>query len=98
MKDGIGCNMPAEADRSGGKPVPDQHLNEHATCYVLKDRGLVVISSCGHTGIVNSTRQAMKVSGVNKVHAILGGSISFPPTMRISSRPWPNSRPSIPMS
>jgi 7,8-dihydropterin-6-yl-methyl-4-(beta-D-ribofuranosyl)aminobenzene 5'-phosphate synthase len=78
MKDGLGCDIPAAAEKAQGKPVPDLHLNEHATCYNLKDRGLVVISSCGHSGIVNSTRQAMKVSGVDKVHAILGGFHLFP--------------------
>jgi len=55
MKDGLGCNIPSAAEKSGGKPVPDLHLNEHATCYHIKDRGLIVISSCGHTGIVNTT-------------------------------------------
>jgi 7,8-dihydropterin-6-yl-methyl-4-(beta-D-ribofuranosyl)aminobenzene 5'-phosphate synthase len=78
MKDGVGCDIPAAAEKAGGKPVPDQHLNEHATCYNLKDRGLVVISSCGHSGIVNTTRQAMKVAGIDKVHAILGGFHLFP--------------------
>jgi len=39
----------------------------------VKDRGLVVISSCGHVGIVNSVRQAQDVSGIQKVHAIVGG-------------------------
>jgi len=29
----------------------------------------VVISSCGHAGIVNTVQQAIEVSGVNKVHA-----------------------------
>jgi 7,8-dihydropterin-6-yl-methyl-4-(beta-D-ribofuranosyl)aminobenzene 5'-phosphate synthase len=33
----------------------------------------VVISSCGHVGIVNSVRQAQEVSGIQKVHAIMGG-------------------------
>src|SRR5262249_50103008 len=56
-----------------GKIVPDEHLHEHATCFNVKDRGLVVISSCGHVGIVNSARQAQEVSGVQKVHAIVGG-------------------------
>lgn len=74
MKDGLGCNashyLPAEL---AGKIVPDEHIHEHATCFNLKDRGLVVISSCGHVGIVNSARQAMAVSGVNKVHALVGG-------------------------
>jgi 7,8-dihydropterin-6-yl-methyl-4-(beta-D-ribofuranosyl)aminobenzene 5'-phosphate synthase len=78
MKDGVGCDIPAAAEKAAGKPVPDQHLNEHATCYNLRGRGLVVISSCGHSGIVNATRQAMKVAGVDKVHAILGGFHLFP--------------------
>jgi 7,8-dihydropterin-6-yl-methyl-4-(beta-D-ribofuranosyl)aminobenzene 5'-phosphate synthase len=78
MKDGVGCEMPEAAQRAQGKPVPDEHLGEHATCFNLKDRGLVVISSCGHRGIVNSTRQAMKVSGVSKVHAVIGGFHLFP--------------------
>jgi 7,8-dihydropterin-6-yl-methyl-4-(beta-D-ribofuranosyl)aminobenzene 5'-phosphate synthase len=78
IKDGLGCNIPAAAEKAQGKPVPDEHLNEHATCFNLKDRGLIVIASCGHVGIVNTTRQAMKVSGVDKVHAIVGGFHLFP--------------------
>jgi 7,8-dihydropterin-6-yl-methyl-4-(beta-D-ribofuranosyl)aminobenzene 5'-phosphate synthase len=74
LKDGAGCNwshyLPAEME---GKIVPDEHIHEHATCFNLKDKGLIVISSCGHVGIVNSVRQAMEVSGVEKVHAIMGG-------------------------
>ncbi|TDR90462.1 MBL fold metallo-hydrolase [Enterovirga rhinocerotis] len=69
-----GCNAdhytPAELL---GKRVPDDHVHEHATCFNVKDRGLVVISSCGHVGIVNSVLQAQAVSGVKKVHAIVGG-------------------------
>jgi 7,8-dihydropterin-6-yl-methyl-4-(beta-D-ribofuranosyl)aminobenzene 5'-phosphate synthase len=56
-----------------GKIVPDQHVHEHATCFNIRGKGLVVISSCGHVGIVNSVRQAQQVSGIQKVHAILGG-------------------------
>jgi 7,8-dihydropterin-6-yl-methyl-4-(beta-D-ribofuranosyl)aminobenzene 5'-phosphate synthase len=74
MRDGLGCNAshytPAELQ---GKIVPDEHLHEHATCFNVKDRGLVVVSSCGHVGIVNSARQAQEVSGVQKVHALVGG-------------------------
>jgi 7,8-dihydropterin-6-yl-methyl-4-(beta-D-ribofuranosyl)aminobenzene 5'-phosphate synthase len=56
-----------------GKILPDQHVHEHATCFNIRNKGLVVISSCGHVGIVNSVRQAQEVSGIQKVHAILGG-------------------------
>jgi 7,8-dihydropterin-6-yl-methyl-4-(beta-D-ribofuranosyl)aminobenzene 5'-phosphate synthase len=62
----------SEAERKG-KLVRDQHPDEHATCYIVKGRGLVVISSCGHAGIVNTVRSAMAAANVDKVHAVLGG-------------------------
>ena len=56
-----------------GRLVPDKHPDEHATCYIVQGRGLVVISSCGHSGIVNTVRSAMAVSGVDRLHAVIGG-------------------------
>jgi len=74
VKNGAGCEtakyLPAGMD---GKVVPDEHIHEHATCFNIRGKGLVVISSCGHVGIVNSVRQAQEVSGIEKVHAIVGG-------------------------
>jgi 7,8-dihydropterin-6-yl-methyl-4-(beta-D-ribofuranosyl)aminobenzene 5'-phosphate synthase len=79
QRDGAGCNVanyashhftPAEL---AGQPVPDQHLHEHATCFHVKDRGLVVITSCGHGGIINTVRRAQQVTGVQKVYALVGG-------------------------
>jgi 7,8-dihydropterin-6-yl-methyl-4-(beta-D-ribofuranosyl)aminobenzene 5'-phosphate synthase len=60
-------------DERRGRFVPDKHPDEHATCYVVKGRGLVVISSCSHCGVINAVRQAMAVSGVDRLHAVLGG-------------------------
>jgi 7,8-dihydropterin-6-yl-methyl-4-(beta-D-ribofuranosyl)aminobenzene 5'-phosphate synthase len=56
-----------------GDLVADTFQGEHATVYHVKDRGLVVITSCGHAGVINSVRHAQKVSGIQKVHAIVGG-------------------------
>lgn len=56
-----------------GKLLKDTHPDEHATCYIIQGRGLVVISSCGHVGLINTIKQAMHVSGVSKLHAVLGG-------------------------
>lgn len=71
---GLGCaaaRLP-EAKRTSAMMVDDfQH--EHATCFHVKDKGLVVMTSCGHRGIVNTVQAAIKVSGIAKVHAILGG-------------------------
>lgn len=70
----VGCRPESlsEAKRSVAI-VPDDFEHEQATCFLLKGKGLVVMTSCGHRGVVNSVRRAMAVSGVNKVHAVLGG-------------------------
>ena len=79
VKDGLGCDPNAymnhhfTAEELAGKPQPDQHWHEHATCFRLGDRGLVVISSCGHAGIINTLSRAQEVSGVEKIYALLGG-------------------------
>jgi 7,8-dihydropterin-6-yl-methyl-4-(beta-D-ribofuranosyl)aminobenzene 5'-phosphate synthase len=62
----------SEEERQG-KLVKDSHPEEHATCFIVQGRGLVVISSCGHTGIVNTVNMARAVTNVEKVHAIIGG-------------------------
>lgn len=61
-----------EAERRG-RFVPDKHPDEHATCYIVKGRGLVVVSSCSHCGVINAVKEAMAVSGVDRLHAVLGG-------------------------
>ena len=79
VRDGLGCDTNAymnhhfTADELAGKPVPDQHWHEHATCFRLGDRGLVVLSSCGHAGIINTLRRAQEISGVDKIYALVGG-------------------------
>lgn len=56
-----------------GRLVPDRHPDEQATCYIVQGRGLVVISSCGHCGLINTIRTAMAVANVEKLHAVIGG-------------------------
>jgi 7,8-dihydropterin-6-yl-methyl-4-(beta-D-ribofuranosyl)aminobenzene 5'-phosphate synthase len=73
-KESAGCDYSHyTAAELQGKMTPDEHVHEHATCFNIRGKGLVVISSCGHVGIVNSVRQALEVSGIQKVHAIVGG-------------------------
>jgi 7,8-dihydropterin-6-yl-methyl-4-(beta-D-ribofuranosyl)aminobenzene 5'-phosphate synthase len=78
--DGFGCypdKMPAEKNTGGY--IPDDFEHELATIYNVKDEGLVVLTSCSHRGVINAVRQAMQVSGVDKVHAVLGGFHIVPP-------------------
>lgn len=39
----------------------------------VKDKGLVIIGGCSHSGIINTVHHAINISGVSKVHAVLGG-------------------------
>jgi hypothetical protein len=38
-----------------------------------KQTAKVVITSCSHRGVVNSVRRAVEVSGIDRVHAVIGG-------------------------
>jgi 7,8-dihydropterin-6-yl-methyl-4-(beta-D-ribofuranosyl)aminobenzene 5'-phosphate synthase len=74
VEHGIGCyadKLPK--DERTKTVVPDQFRHEIATAFHLKGRGLVVLTSCSHRGVVNAIKQAQAVSGVDKVHAVIGG-------------------------
>ncbi len=39
----------------------------------VNGKGLVVVSSCSHAGVVNILRNAQRITGIDKVHAFVGG-------------------------
>ncbi len=53
-------------------PTNDTLLDDTALAYV-SNKGLVVISGCAHSGICSTVERAKQVTGVNKVHTIIGG-------------------------
>lgn len=74
MRPGNGCDRDKLADvKRNSSQLPDDAEHELATCYIVKGLGLVVIASCSHRGVINSVRQAQRISGVEKVHAVIGG-------------------------
>jgi 7,8-dihydropterin-6-yl-methyl-4-(beta-D-ribofuranosyl)aminobenzene 5'-phosphate synthase len=48
--------------------VDDQALVVH-----VRGKGLVVLTGCGHAGVVNIVRHAQRLVGVEQLHALLGG-------------------------
>jgi 7,8-dihydropterin-6-yl-methyl-4-(beta-D-ribofuranosyl)aminobenzene 5'-phosphate synthase len=48
-------------------------LDDQALVVSLGDRGLVILSGCGHAGIVNTVRYARNLTGQAAVAAIVGG-------------------------
>lgn len=39
----------------------------------ISGKGLAVITGCSHSGIINTIRQAQKITGVEKLYAVIGG-------------------------
>jgi 7,8-dihydropterin-6-yl-methyl-4-(beta-D-ribofuranosyl)aminobenzene 5'-phosphate synthase len=62
-----------QVEAKPGELMTDIFWGEHATAYHVKHRGLVIISSCGHAGIINSIRHIQQATGIDKVHAVVGG-------------------------
>lgn len=48
-------------------------MDDQAIIANIRGKGLLVITGCGHSGIVNITRYARRLTGVDKVHAVMGG-------------------------
>jgi 7,8-dihydropterin-6-yl-methyl-4-(beta-D-ribofuranosyl)aminobenzene 5'-phosphate synthase len=59
-------------DESGWQPDP-LILDDQALVMNVRDKGLVVLTGCGHSGIVNIVQYAKKLTGVDDVYAVLGG-------------------------
>jgi 7,8-dihydropterin-6-yl-methyl-4-(beta-D-ribofuranosyl)aminobenzene 5'-phosphate synthase len=57
----------------GEKPEPDDFRGEQALFFNVKGKGLVILSGCAHTGIVNTIKHTQKIAGTDKIHAVMGG-------------------------
>ncbi len=53
--------------------VPDLLRDDQAVIVNLHDRGLVVIAGCAHAGLINTLHHAQRITGIHRVHAVLGG-------------------------
>lgn len=62
-----------EAWRNGGWHPDPLVLDDQALVLDVRDHGLVVMSGCGHAGIVNTVSYAQRLTGVERIHAVLGG-------------------------
>lgn len=56
-----------------GKLVKDYMPDDQALFVRVKGRGLVVITGCAHAGLINTIKQAQKVTGSSGVYAVVGG-------------------------
>jgi 7,8-dihydropterin-6-yl-methyl-4-(beta-D-ribofuranosyl)aminobenzene 5'-phosphate synthase len=53
---------------------PDTWIwDDQAVVCNVQDKGLVVLSSCSHAGAINVLKHAQRLTGIDKVHAFVGG-------------------------
>ena len=55
-----------------GETFPDFILDDSALAIITR-KGLVIVSGCSHAGICNIVEYARKVTGQDRLHAVLGG-------------------------
>lgn len=77
---GFGCFPDkVSAAKNTGSFIVDDFDHEIGTNFVVKGKGLVVLTSCSHRGVINTIKQAQAASGIQKVHAVMGGFHIVPP-------------------
>lgn len=66
--------FPLQQARTNGGWEPDTWIwdDQAVVCHV-KGKGLVVLSSCSHAGVINVLHHAQQLTGIEKVHAFVGG-------------------------
>jgi 7,8-dihydropterin-6-yl-methyl-4-(beta-D-ribofuranosyl)aminobenzene 5'-phosphate synthase len=75
----VEASIPYETPLPGAKRIVagqeehDRFDDEQALVLHVRNFGLVVIGGCCHPGVINMTRYAQKLTGVDKVAAIIGG-------------------------
>jgi len=70
---GFEKGFPGMEAYAGDRWSPDPINDDQALVVNVQGKGLVVISGCAHAGIINTVEYARKITGVEKVYAVLGG-------------------------
>lgn len=66
--------FPIQYRRRGHDWEPDYMVwDDQGVIVEIKNRGLVVMSSCSHSGVINVLWNAQRLTGVHRVHAFVGG-------------------------
>jgi len=64
---------PMFVKKRGDEYIQEDFIGEQAIVFNAKGKGLVVLSGCAHRGIVNTVKQAQRITGIEKVHLVIGG-------------------------
>lgn len=70
---GFETGLPGALMEVEGGLQPDPMHDDQSIVVSLGDKGLVVISGCAHSGIINSVLYAREVTGQSRIHTVMGG-------------------------
>lgn len=66
--------FPIHDAKRDGQWAPDPLIfDDQALVANIRGKGLLVITGCGHAGIINTVRYARQLTGIDDVHAVMGG-------------------------
>jgi len=56
------------------KELENHTFRDETSLYInVKDKGLIILTGCAHTGIINTIKHGQKLTGIEKIYAIIGG-------------------------
>jgi len=71
---GFEQGFPVHHAKRDGKWEPDPLIHDDQCAIInIRDKGLVILTGCGHSGIINIIRNAQAITGIEKIHAVIGG-------------------------
>ena len=60
-------------DDADGSSKWDPIEEDSAVVIHLKGKGLVILSGCAHSGIINTVKYAQEITGIDKIYVVMGG-------------------------
>ena len=59
--------------KPGDNYIEDQEMIDDQALIIKTDKGLLIILGCAHRGMINTIHHAQKITGIEKVHMVIGG-------------------------
>jgi len=64
--------------RTDGGGYEHDEMNDDQSLFIVTDLGLVVLLGCAHRGMINIIRYAVELTGVDRIHMVVGGTHLYP--------------------
>jgi 7,8-dihydropterin-6-yl-methyl-4-(beta-D-ribofuranosyl)aminobenzene 5'-phosphate synthase len=65
--------MPNIFYEENGVEKPDDIIDDTSIVMNVRGKGLVIISGCAHSGIINTVNYAKKITGLESIYTVMGG-------------------------